>query len=73
MTGSAAALVSSEASGLLAELAGVRVEAKQVERVAEGLRPPSVGRARAALRSDDVPRSGRHRRAGAPDRFQATP
>ena len=38
MTGSAAALVSfAEASGLLAELAGVRVEAKQVERVAEGL------------------------------------
>ena len=47
MTGSAAALVSfAEASGLLAELAGVRVEAKQVERVAGGwgvrLRPPSV-------------------------------
>ena len=38
MTGSAAALVSfAEASGLLAELAGVRVEAKQVERVAEAL------------------------------------
>ena len=38
MTGSAAALVSfAEASGLLAELAGGRVEAKQVERVAEAL------------------------------------
>ena len=38
MTGSAAALVSfAEASGLLAELAGVQVEAKQVERVAEAL------------------------------------
>ncbi len=38
MVGSAAALASfAEASSLLAELAGVRVEAKQVERVAEGL------------------------------------
>ncbi len=38
MTGSAAAPVSfAEASGLLAEMAGVRVEAKQVERVAEAL------------------------------------
>ena len=38
MTGSAAALVSfKESSGLLHELAGVEVSAKQVERVAEGL------------------------------------
>src|SRR6516164_5852902 len=38
MTGSAAALVSfEESSGLLHELAGVEVSAKQVERVAEGL------------------------------------
>jgi hypothetical protein len=38
MTGSAAALVSSEeSSGLLPELAGVEVSAKQVERAAEAL------------------------------------
>ena len=38
MTGSSAALVSlDEASGLLAELAGVRVESKQAERCAEAL------------------------------------
>ncbi len=71
MSGASAALVSfAQASGLLDDRAGVRVGTKHVQRTAEAL-----GRAIAARERqgpDPVPRRGRHRRTGAPERDRRT-
>ncbi len=63
MTGAAAALVSfAQASGLLDDLAGVRVGTKHVQRTAEALGRESAARERHG--PDGVSGRGRHRRPG---------